>query len=107
MAASAAAIPSTAGTKPAVPSSAAPRRKPTPLTAFFEPVSTATQRKSPPGTVGASTFTALLALILARSLATPEAPCTAITKATEAGMLQAGSSCASASSATTCSPSPA
>ena len=77
--ASMAAMPSTAGTKPTVARSPAPTRKPKPFTAFLDPVSMATQRKSPPRAAGASPFTALLALILLRSLATPEAPWTAMT----------------------------
>ncbi len=79
-----------------------------PLTAFFEPVSSATQRKSAPSCpAGARIFTALFELILARSLATPETPCTAITKTTEVATAQAGSSWASAISAPICSASPA
>src|SRR3546814_3200845 len=66
------------------PSSAAPSKKPQPLTAFFEPVRTATQRKSAPfSSAGASTLTALFELILARSFATPETPWTTMTKTTE------------------------
>lgn len=80
--------------------------KPKPLTAFFDPVETATQRNSPPSSVGASSFTADFDDILARSLATPETPCTAMTKATEAATGQAGSSCARATSAPICSDSP-
>ena len=65
---------STARSKPTPASSAAPSRKPSPFTAFFEPVSTATQRNSPPAALGASSFTADLDDILARSLATPDRP---------------------------------
>ena len=68
-----------AARKPNAASSAAPRKKPTPFTAFFDPVSTATQRKSPPSALGAKSFTALFDDILARSLATPETPCVTIT----------------------------
>jgi len=76
------------------------------LTAFFDPVSAATQRNNPPSPCGASSLTADFDDILARSLATPETPCTAATKATEAAMPQPGSSCASAISAPICNPSP-
>jgi hypothetical protein len=92
-----AAMPSTATLNPAVASSAAPSRKPSPFTAFFDPVSSATQRNNPSPSVGASSFTADFDDILDRSLATPDAPCTSITKATEVPMAQAGSSCVSAS----------
>ena len=64
----------TAPTNPIPANSAAPKRKPTPLTAFLDPVSTATQRKSPPSSEGASNLTADFDDILARSLATPETP---------------------------------
>src|SRR6056297_621408 len=74
IAARTAAIPSTAQTKPSVASSAAPRRNPSPFTAFFDPVRIATQRNSPPFSAGASSFTADFDDILARSFATPEAP---------------------------------
>ena len=81
--ASAAAIAATAPRKPASSSSAPPRKKPAPLSAFFEPVSTATQRYSAPSaSAGTSSFTALLALILLRSLAMPESACAAITHGT-------------------------
>ena len=83
---------STAQTKPIVARRAAPRRKPSPFTAFFEPVRIATQRKSPPASVGARIFTADFEDILARSLATPDAPCTTMTKATDAPIAQSGSS---------------
>ena len=45
--------------------------------------------------------------ILARSLATPDTPCTAMTNVTEASTDHAGSSAARASSAPICSKSPA
>ena len=106
-AASTTAMARTAQVNPRVASSVAPSRKPSPFTAFFDPVSTATQRNSPPPSVGARSFTADLDDIFDRSLATPEAPCTHITKATEAAMAQSGSSCVSASSATTWIESPA
>ena len=106
--ASPAAIASTDASNPKPASSAAPRKNPTPLTAFFEPVSSATQRNSAPSTLaGASSLTALFALIFARSLATPDTPCASATKAAEAATLHAGSSCVSASSAAICNPSPA
>ena len=72
------AIVQTAGAKPSRPSNAAPRKNPKPLTAFFEPVSAATQRNRAPSP-GASSLTADFDDILARSLATPDTPCTAIT----------------------------
>ncbi len=78
-----------------------------PFTAFLDPVSKATQRKSAPLVSGAKILTALFDPILARSLATPDSPWTSITKITEAVMPHAGSSCASANSATTCKDSPA
>ena len=102
-----AAMPSTAQTKPSVASKAAPSRKPRPLTMFLEPVSSATQRNNPPSSAGASNLTADFDDILAKSLATPLAPCTSMTNTTEAPTAQDGSSCASASSATICKPSPA
>src|SRR6056297_681366 len=79
IAVSTAAIASTAQPNPSVASSAAPIRKPRPFTAFFDPVRIATQRKSPPCAVGARILTADFEDILARSLATPDAPWTAIT----------------------------
>ena len=61
-------------------SSRPPRKKPTPLSAFFEPVRIATQRKSDdPSPSGTTSLTALLELILVRSLAMPESACAAIT----------------------------
>ena len=48
--------------------------------AGFEPVSAATQRKRPPSSFGARSLTADLEDILARSFATPEAPCTSTSK---------------------------
>ena len=98
----------TAASKPNNARSAAPSRKPKPLTAFFEPVSAATHLKSWPWALsGVSSLTALLALILVRSLATPDTPCAAITNTTEAVMLQAGSSNVSPTNAAICSPRPA
>ncbi len=96
----------TAASNPATARSAAPRKKPSPFTAFFDPVSAATQRKRPPSSFGARSFTADFEDILARSFATPDTPCTAITKATEAATPQPGSSCASATSAPIWSASP-
>src|SRR3546814_5323788 len=84
MTASTAAIPVTDALNPMTPSSAAPSKKPQPLTAFFEPVRTATHRKSAPSSsAGASTLTALFELLLARSFATTEPPWTTMTKTTE------------------------
>src|SRR6056297_1129504 len=105
--ASTAAMAKTAPRNPRLASSAAPSRKPTPLTAFFDPVSTATQRNSPAPSRGASSLTADFEDILAKSLATPDAPCTHITNTTDAPTAQPGSSCANASSAATCIASPA
>jgi len=76
-------------TDPANPSQkrvAPPRKKPTPLRAFLEPVRMATQRKrvySPccswPASTGTTVVMALLALILLRSLAMPLRAWAAIT----------------------------
>ncbi len=99
MAASAAAMIHSAGPKPAHARSPAPTKKPAPFTAFLLPVSQATQRKSPAS--GARSFTADLDDVFARSFATPEAPCTAITKATETPTAQPGSRRVSATSAST------
>src|SRR6056297_3429063 len=71
MTARTAATASTAGANPRGARSAAPRRKPRPFTAFFDPVRSATQRKRPPSAVGARILTADFEDILARSLATP------------------------------------
>ena len=92
---------------PMRPSRAAPRKKPKPFTAFLDPVSTATQRNSAPSPSGASSFTADFDDILARSLATPDSPCTAITKGTDSAIAQLGSSRDRAKSATICSVRPA
>ena len=54
-------------------------KKPTPLSAFFEPVRIATMRNSAPTPSPATNLTALFELILVRSLATPDSACTAIT----------------------------
>jgi len=57
-----------------------PRKKPTPFSAFFDPVRIATQRKrasfAPSGT---TSLTALFELIFVRSFAIPESACEAIT----------------------------
>ena len=102
-----AAMPKTAQTNPSVASKTAPSRNPAPFTMFLDPVRIATQRKRAPSCDGASNLTADLDDILARSLATPLAPCTSITKATDVPIAQVGSSCAKASRASTCNPSPA
>ena len=102
-----AAIASTEGRKPTRASSEAPSANPSPLIAFFDPVRIATQRKRLLSPSGTSSLTALFADILARSLATPDSPCTAITKGTETAIVQPGSSRERAASATTCSASPA
>jgi hypothetical protein len=59
--------------KPSTDSSSPPRKKPAPLSAFFEPVSTATHLKSAElWSSGTSTLMELLELILVRSFAMPE-----------------------------------
>ena len=74
---------SSAGWKPTTVSRRPPRKKPTPLSAFFEPVRIATQRKSasdaPSGT---TSLTALLELIFVRSFAMPDSAWAAITYGT-------------------------
>ena len=80
IAASTAAIASTAGAKPIKASSAAPSRKPSALHRVLRPGQHRDPAEEPAlAPVGASTLTALLALILERSFATPETPCTAMT----------------------------
>jgi hypothetical protein len=77
------------------------------LSAFFEPVSSATQRNSGPwASAGRSVLIALLLLILVRSLATPDSACAAITYATEAARAQLGASADSIPSAAICSARP-
>ena len=84
-------------------SSAPPRKKPTPLSAFFDPVSTATQRYSAPGwSSGTSSLMLLLALILFRSLAMPDSACAAITQ----GTVSHAAGTSSMHSAATCRPRP-
>ena len=79
-AASAAAIAHSAPRKPSSDSSSPPRKKPAPLSAFFEPVSSATHLKSAPSASGGtSTLMELFALILVRSFATPLSACVPIT----------------------------
>ena len=57
-------------------------KKPTPFSAFLEPVRRATHLNSAPSSPsGTTTLIALLALILVRSLAIPESACAAITYA--------------------------
>jgi hypothetical protein len=68
-----------AGWKPTRLSSSAPRKKPTPLIAFFEPVRMLTHLYSRPCVSPATSLTALLELILVRSLAMPESAWAAIT----------------------------
>ncbi len=71
---------STAAWNPKSVSSTPPRKKPTPLSAFFDPVRIATQRKSEDwSSSGTTSLTALLELILVRSFAMPESACEAIT----------------------------
>ena len=73
------AIPAIEALKPKALSEAPPAKKPSPLRAFFEPVSQATQRYSRPSLLPTSNFTLLLALILFRSLAIPDKAWAAIT----------------------------
>ena len=68
------AIAQTAASNPASARRTAPRKNPSPFTAFFDPVSADTQRKRPPSSFGAKSFTADFEDILARSFATPETP---------------------------------
>ena len=69
--------------KPTLPSKAPPMKNPTPFKVFLEPVNNATARyKLALWLLGASNLTALLALILLRSLAIPESAWAAITHAT-------------------------
>jgi hypothetical protein len=73
------------------------------LSAFFDPVSAATQRYSAPWRASAtSSLMLLLALILLRSFAIPDSACAAITQAT----VSHGAGTSSIDSATTCSASP-
>ena len=65
---------------PSASSRTPPRKKPTPLSAFFEPVRIATHLKSAESAPsGTSTLIALFALILVRSFAMPDSACAAIT----------------------------
>ena len=72
----------TAPLKPSHDSNTAPRKKPAPFRAFFEPVKKATMRYRPPCASLAMVFIELFALILLRSLAIPESACAAITQTT-------------------------
>ena len=74
MTARTAAMDQIAVSNPAVAKSAAPSRNPSPFTAFFDPVSAATQRNRPLFSDGASSLTADFEDILDRSFATPDAP---------------------------------
>ena len=93
------------GTRPSA-SSAAPRKNPNPLTAFLDPVSAATQRNRPLFSDGASSLTADFDDILDRSLATPDAPCTSMTKMTDR-VMSSRVELRQAASAAICKPSPA
>jgi hypothetical protein len=65
---------------PSPSSNTPPRKNPTPLSAFFDPVRTATHLKSDDSApAGTSTLIALFALILVRSLAMPDSACALIT----------------------------
>ncbi|MNF89654.1 hypothetical protein D3C84_721870 [compost metagenome] len=101
--ASTAAMASTAPAKPSRASRAPPRKKPTPLSAFFEPVRSATHLYSVPCWLsGTSSLIELLALILFRSLAMPDSAWAPITQ----GMLSQGAGTVSISKAATCRPRP-
>ena len=82
------AIDQRAASYPMADSSAAPMKKPTPFRAFFEPVRIATRRNSAPSP--ATNLTALLELILVRSLATPESAWAPIPKATDSHSRHSG-----------------
>ena len=69
--------------KPTSVSSRPPTKKPTPLSAFFEPVRIATHRnRASDAPSGTTSLTALLELIFVRSLAMPESAWAAITYGT-------------------------
>src|SRR6266446_224535 len=94
-------------TKPNSPSSAPPMKKPSPLSAFFDPVRRATHRKRAPSSPsGTTTSIALLALILVRSFAIPESACAAITYATDVARAHADCRKASMIRAPICSSKP-
>src|SRR5450432_229796 len=87
--------------KPRVVSKRPPRKKPTPFSAFFEPVRTATHLNSAePSLSGAMSLMVLFALILVRSLAMPDSDCAAITYATDISRDQLGLTADSIASAT-------
>jgi hypothetical protein len=66
--------------KPSVDSSSAPTKKPSPFTAFFDPVSKLTHWYSAPwASFGTTSLIELFELILVRSLAMPDTPCTTST----------------------------
>ena len=68
--------------------SAAPRKNPAPFNAFFDPVSSATHlNKTECASSGTTSLMALFELILVRSLAMPDSPCAATTKATAMAFL--------------------
>ena len=71
---------SSAVRKLVVVSSSPPTKNPTPFSAFFEPVSSATQRYSwPDASAGTMSLIALLELIFVRSLAMPLSACATMT----------------------------
>ena len=89
--------------KPSVDNKTAPRKNPSPLIAFFDPVNSATHLYSAPcASLGSTSLMALLELILVRSLATPEIPCTSNTYVTETAADQSGCNADSANKAATC-----
>ncbi|MNP37137.1 hypothetical protein D3C76_1305700 [compost metagenome] len=101
--ASTAAMASTARVKPSSASRAPPRKKPTPFSAFFEPVRMATHLyRVPCWLFGTRSLMELLALILFRSLAMPDSACAAITQ----GTVSQAAGTVSISKASTCMPRP-
>ena len=97
--ASTAAIARTAPANPSSVSSAPPRKNPTPLSAFFEPVRMATHLYSVPCWLsGTRSLIELLADILFRSLAIPDNACAPITQ----GTVSHAAGTVSINSATTC-----
>ena len=89
----------TAPAKPSTASRAPPRKKPTPLSAFFEPVRIATHLYSVPcWASGTRSLMELLADILLRSLAIPDSACAPMTQ----GTVSQAAGTVSISSATTC-----
>ncbi|MNF89663.1 hypothetical protein D3C84_721960 [compost metagenome] len=98
-----AAMVTTAPLKPNRANNAPPRKKPTPFSAFFEPVRMATHwYKVPCWPSGTRSLIELLALILLRSLAMPDSACAPITQE----MVSQAAGTANISNAMTCRPRP-